>query len=1215
MDPAQPNATQQALSDSVGKIGDFFGSLTGRIERGITGLFGSSNERRVKNIGFYREKDGSSHIVLGSTIDRINQLEADYEKLSEGELAQTSAKLRARLAAGQTLDDVLPDAFAAVRESSKRHLHMRHYDVQMVGGVVLNRGMIAEMTTGEGKTLVATLPTYLNALVGSVHVVTVNDYLAKRDMEWMGPVHMALGLTIGCIQSGMDGGEKQQAYSCDITYGTNNEFGFDYLRDNMKPAARGDNRFEPWRQQVQQPLRFALVDEIDNILIDEARTPLIISGPAHDDLSKYPKADQVARKLQRDVHFEVKEKEHTCHLTDEGIRTAEKLAGVESFYTAGNMHWPHLIDNSLKAHHLYKKDVHYVVENGDVVIIDEFTGRKMTGRQWSDGLHQAVEAKEGVRIKEETQTLATITLQNYFKLYDKLAGMTGTAMTEADEFLKIYGLDVISVPTNRPTQRINFPDVVYRTEKEKWNAVVDEVKETHQDGRPVLVGTVSIENSEIVSEKLKRAGIQHSLLNAKFHEREAEIIAQAGRLGAVTISTNMAGRGTDIVLGGNPEHLAWDELQKHYASRLDVPKSVWDEMTENIAQKEGMNEEGRKVADLGGLHVIGTERHDSRRIDLQLRGRSGRQGDPGSSRFFVSLEDGLMRRFMGDWVKNLLTRLGMEEGEAIESGMVSRRIEAAQKKVEEHHFEVRKHLLEYDEVMDEQRKRVYSYRQSLLLGANCRDRILRMIDRQVEQSAEHFLNQLYPWQTVAEWCSQVIHLELDVNDVRGMDPELLEDFLRDETKRQAEEEIEEAVEENLPEGEDEGEWNWRALSQWINANYSLNTNDGELKKVGRDELYIYLYKRACEAIDRYDLAPVQEFVKSDWGAVSLSAWLQQQYTLSVDSQDLEGLEPEPATELIQDRVRKMYRDKEVRLPVGICFQGASVQDGGGARLDRERLVERANVRFGLDLGSEAIEGSLANLEKALLEGSEAYLTRGWKTIDELKDRLDQVFGVVSDEDEEDEAAELTASPEKLTAVIEWANSEFDAGLSLEGLEEATRDTVRQRILEAYDSKYRPELKQAERTVILEILDQSWKDHLYFMDHLRSSVSLMSYAQKDPKVEYKREGRAAFESMWDRIGQQVTSTIFRLETEQQQFSGNLWSQQAATHVDAGSAVADAGPDESNGAPAPSRGGRRPEPGEQVQVVAPIRQRGPKVGRNDPCPCGSGKKYKKCCGANA
>ena len=532
--------TLQKLGDSVGKIGDLFTAVTSTVERSITGMFGSSNERRVKNIGFVREKNGESKVIPGSLIDQIGKLESKYQALSEDELRQTSARLRARLDAGETLDDILPDAFAAAREAGFRYLKMRHYDVQLVGGIVLHRGMIAEMTTGEGKTLVATLPTYLNALAGKVHVITVNDYLARRDMEWMAPLYMGLGLTVGAIQSNMHPEERRKVYACDITYGTNNEFGFDYLRDNMKPTRE---------LQAQGPLQFALIDEIDNILIDEARTPLIISGPAHDDTTKYPKADQIARKLKPDLHYEVKEKEHTCHLTDEGIRYAEELAGVESFYTAGNMHWPHLIDNSLKAHYLYKRDVSYVVENGDVVIIDEFTGRKMTGRQWSDGLHQAVEAKEGVRIKQETQTLATITLQNFFRLYDKLAGMTGTAMTEADEFLKIYGLDVISVPTNRPMQRINQTDVIYRSEREKWNAVIDEIREVHATGRPVLVGTVSIEKSEHVSGLLKKYGIQHSLLNAKFHEREAEIVAQAGRLGAVTLSTNMAGRGTDIVLG------------------------------------------------------------------------------------------------------------------------------------------------------------------------------------------------------------------------------------------------------------------------------------------------------------------------------------------------------------------------------------------------------------------------------------------------------------------------------------------------------------------------------------------------------------------------------------------------------------------------------------------------------------------------------------------
>ena len=472
------------------KVGDFFTGVTTKLERGITAMFGSSNERRVAQIGFVREKDGSSRIAAGSVVDRINQLEPTLEKLSDDELKESSAKFRARLDAGETLDDILPEAFAAVRESGKRYLKMRHYDVQLVGGYVLHSGMIAEMTTGEGKTLVATLPAYLNALAGKVHCVTVNDYLARRDMEWMGPVHIGLGLSVGAIQSNMPPAERQKQYACDITYGTNNEFGFDYLRDNMKPTKE---------LQSQGPLDFALIDEIDNILIDEARTPLIISGPAHDDLEKYTKANNIVLQLKRDVHFEVKEKEHTCHLTDDGIRFAEQLAGVESFYTAGNMHWPHLLDNGLKAHFLYRKDVNYVVENGKVVIIDEFTGRKMEGRQWSDGLHQAVESKEGVKIKQESQTLATITLQNYFKLYKKLGGMTGTAMTEADEFLKIYGLDVLNIPTNRPMRRVNQQDLIYRTQDEKWNAVVDEVRTTHETGRPVLVGTVSIESSELLS--------------------------------------------------------------------------------------------------------------------------------------------------------------------------------------------------------------------------------------------------------------------------------------------------------------------------------------------------------------------------------------------------------------------------------------------------------------------------------------------------------------------------------------------------------------------------------------------------------------------------------------------------------------------------------------------------------------------------------------------
>ncbi|HVX61242.1 MAG TPA: preprotein translocase subunit SecA, partial [Pirellulales bacterium] len=694
-----------------------FGGLARSIERAITSLFGSSNARYIKK--------------LQAKVDAINALEPKYQAMSDEELRQQTGEFRKRLAAGETLDDLLVEAFAVCREGGRRFIGMRHYDVQLLGGMVLHFGNIAEMVTGEGKTLVATLPTYLNALAGKgVHVVTVNNYLARRDMEWMGPLYMGLGLTVAAIYSNMDPTEKQHAYDCDITYGTNNEFGFDYLRDNMKPAAKGDDRYDKRDQQCQGPLRYAVIDEVDNILIDEARTPLIISGPAHDDVTRYPKADKIARQLKKDIHFEVKEKEHSVHLTDEGVREAEKLAGVESFYTAGHMEWPHLIDNALKAHWLYKRDVNYVVDGEEVVIVDEFTGRLMPGRNWSDGLHQAVEAKEGVRVKEENQTYATITLQNFFKLYDKISGMTGTAMTEAGEFWKIYKLDVIAIPTNRPMKRINHPDVIYRTEREKFEAIVDEIERLHkwdyvalsdgqqlagtivkeQDdriefqprdskerqwierskiselderGRPVLVGTVSIEKSERLSAMLNRRGIKHEVLNAKQHQREAEIVAQAGRKGAVTIATNMAGRGTDIILGGNPETMAWALLQDKYETRLDVPQEEWNALVAEIESREHMKTGGIEVKKLGGLHIIGTERHEARRIDLQLRGRCGRQGDPGSSRFFLSLEDDLMRIFAGEWVKNVLTRRGMQEGEAIESRMVTRRIEGAQKKVEE----------------------------------------------------------------------------------------------------------------------------------------------------------------------------------------------------------------------------------------------------------------------------------------------------------------------------------------------------------------------------------------------------------------------------------------------------------------------------------------------------------------------------------------------------
>jgi preprotein translocase subunit SecA len=615
----------------------------------LTKVFGSENERTLKKL-----------IPL---VEQMNALEPEVERLSDDQLRLKTQQFQDKLAQGATLDDIMPEAFAVVREASKRTTKMRHFDVQLIGGMVLHQGKIAEMTTGEGKTLVATLPAYLNALTNKgVHIVTVNDYLARRDAEWMGPIYKFLGLTVGVIQHDSSTQDRQIAYHSDITYGTNNEFGFDYLRDNMK--------FD-LRDYVQREHHYAIVDEVDSILIDEARTPLIISGPAEESTDKYYRIDRIIPRLKKDTDYNVDEKANSVTLTDEGIAHAERLLGIQNLYDPSNMDWLHHIHQGLKAHALFELDVDYVVKEGQVIIVDEFTGRLMPGRRYSDGLHQALEAKENVKIESENQTLATITLQNYFRMYEKLAGMTGTAETEAVEFGKIYNLDVVVIPTNKPLNRVSFPDVVYRTEKEKFNAVVEEIKQMHSTGRPALVGTVSIEKSERLSALLKRTGIKHVVLNAKYHEKEAEIVAQAGQRAAVTIATNMAGRGTDIVLGGG-------------------------------------------VPDAGGLHIIGTERHEARRIDNQLRGRAGRQGDPGSSRFYLSLEDDLMRIFGSDRIAPIMQKLGMEEGVPIEHNLVTKSIEHAQKQVEARNFEIRKHLLEYDDVMNKQREAVYGLRRKVL---------------------------------------------------------------------------------------------------------------------------------------------------------------------------------------------------------------------------------------------------------------------------------------------------------------------------------------------------------------------------------------------------------------------------------------------------------------------------------------------------------------------
>ncbi|MCA8960732.1 MAG: preprotein translocase subunit SecA [Planctomycetes bacterium] len=862
-------------------------------------VFGSSNERALK--------------PLWDTVERINALESGLESLSDQQLRDKTPELRDRLAKGESLDDLLEEAFACVRESSRRHLKtvtgvpMRHFDVQLIGGMVLHSGSIAEMTTGEGKTLVATLPAYLNALPGKgVHVVTVNDYLARRDAQWMTPVFEGLGMTVGAIQSNMSSAERIEQYSRDITYGTNNEFGFDYLRDNMKVRPE---------EQCQKHRAFAIIDEVDSILIDEARTPLIISGPAEHTTDKYYKADAVVRKLEKDVHFEVKEKDNSVLLTEDGIERAEHLVGVDSFYTPANMTWPHHIEQALRAHHLHKKDVHYVVKDGEIVIVDEFTGRMMEGRRWSDGLHQAVEAKEGLKIKQENQTLATITFQNFFRLYDKIAGMTGTAMTEASEFMQIYGLGVIAIPTNKPMQRKSEPDVVYRTKPEKWKAIADQIGEIHKTGRPILVGTISIEDSELLSGMLDRRGVKHSVLNAKHHEREAEIVAVAGQPGAVTIATNMAGRGTDIVLGPG-------------------------------------------VLEMGGLFVLGCERHESRRIDNQLRGRCGRQGDPGASQFYLSLEDDLMRIFASERVSALLKRFGMTDGVDITHPMVSRAIERAQKKVEARNFEIRKNLLEYDGVMNEQRKLVY----------DLRDRILRDVD------------------------------------LRALLVEFFEEII---SARSAEDVI-------------------------------------------------------------------------------------------VDREGLEGL------------------------------------DG---------LTDWLRDRYGIEIEPPRLDGA--------------------RNHSELAERLVDIYDKVLDQ------KEIEATPQIFEKLLHY--------------------------------------------ILLQTIDDKWKDHLHAMDQLRHGIGMRSYGQMDPKLEYKREGYQMFSMMLQALKEDTTALVPRVQiriNEQQEreaqqrlerrWGGGVTSQQLEEAHEQHGARMRQGIEGSQ-----NRGA--PEAPKQIVNTEE------KTGRNDPCPCGSGKKFKKCCGA--
>jgi len=842
-------------------------------------VFGTRNDREVNRI----------QVI----VDRINQLEGSIGKLSDDQLLATTSEFKARLKEGATLDDILPEAFAVVREAGLRTLKMRHFDVQMIGGIVLHEGKIVEMKTGEGKTLAATLPVYLNSLEGKgSHVVTVNDYLAKRDSQWMGAIYEFLGLTVGRIYHDMPEEERREAYNCDVTYGTNNEFGFDYLRDNMKFSSE---------QFVQRELNFAIVDEVDSILIDEARTPLIISGPAEESTLKYNEACKIIPRLRKEKDFQVDEKAKTAALNDDGIGTVEKILDIENLYDPQNIETLHCIQQALKAHALFKNEVDYVVNDGEVVIIDEFTGRMMPGRRYSDGLHQALEAKEGVKIENENQTLASITFQNYFRMYDKLSGMTGTADTEAEEFNSIYNLEVIVAPTNKEMVRDDCSDLIYRTEQEKFDALIEEIRGCNETGQPVLVGTISIEKSEQLSHHLKKYGIKHNVLNAKHHEKEAEIIAQAGHKKGVTIATNMAGRGTDIVL-----------------------------------------EEG--VSELGGLHITGTERHESRRIDNQLRGRSGRQGDPGSSRFYLSLEDDLMRIFGSEKISGIMEKLGMENGQPIEHPMVSKAVANAQKKVEAHNFDIRKHLLEYDDVMNKQREVFYGLRREILKNKNHREMLLEMAEELVD--------------------------------------EVLDDI---------------ASEKIYPE-----EWDIEALDDYLMRQFSV---------------------------------PIKK----------------QEETLEIGS----GLS----------------------LPIENC--------------DREKL-------------HNAIMDSIQSCYAIKEQGIDPNMMR-----------------------------------------------------------------------------------QLEKMIMLQVVDNLWKDHLLGMDHLKDGVGLRGYAQKNPLTEYKKEGFEMFSKMMHQIREGVTEYLFKVQIEEgSEFSAEQnQSKKMVEHRGASS---------------------------EESRPSTVRRDDKKVGRNDPCHCGSGKKFKKCHG---
>ena len=1159
-----------------------------KLNKTLVRIFGSRNERLVK--------------AYMTTAVEADAFEEQIQVLDDEQLKAKTAEFKTLLTNGRQPEEILPEAFAVVREAARRNVDMRHFDVQLVGGNVLYEGKIAEMATGEGKTLVATLAAYLVYLGGrKVHIVTVNDYLAKRDAEWMGPVYKSLGLTVGAIQADMDtiGQERRDQYNCDITYGTNNEFGFDYLRDNMKVSIE---------QMAQGPLEYAVIDEVDSILIDEARTPLIISGPAFDDVTRYKKADSVCRQLiglqagydqlkkqidtaERTIanaqgelsdakkakdskrmakaqevieagngqleaarhkletatqYYEVEHDRKAVHLTHEGIGAAQNIAGLGSFFTGSNMEWPHMLEQGLRAHVVFEKERDYVVLDGKVVIVDEFTGRLMHGRQWSDGLHQAVEAKEGVQVKEETQTLATITLQNFFKLYVRIAGMTGTAATEADEFMNIYNLDLVVIPTNEPCIRDDQDDMIYKTMKEKFDAVVDEIFELSRSGRPVLVGTVSVEKNEAVSAGLtKKYGIEHELLNAKHHEREAQIVAKAGeqhsgrdgrKLGNITVATNMAGRGTDIKLGPG-------------------------------------------VAQIGGLAVVGTERHEARRIDNQLRGRGGRQGDAGSSIFFLSFEDDLLQFFMPDWTKKALTWIGWEEGQPIYHKRISKGIEKAQKKVEERNFEARKSLLEYDEVMDYQRKIFYSRRRSILKGKGLKSVIKEMIESTISANCRTMLSEQYPYNCIIEWARSKFGVELRGGEIEQVSASEIEALIKERAKKNTVNEIALSIGEYLEDYQDRSTWDIEGLRRWAMSAFGAGLSAGKLRHCEPEEIEQMLVTAASGQIDKKDCSQLDEFLRADFGIRTCVQWARAKFDVRLNVNELKDLKADQIRDRLIIEVEKKYTEREIAYPVEFAMNIAYGPQGPNVYAF-ETLAAWANKRFNANFTPEKLQNTKPQkIYTELLELSRRY-HEGY-----LAEKVE-------------EKIKNTDSAEQLA---EWANKWFESDLSPTDLTD--KEQAEEKILDSAKEFFRQELGDLERYVLVQIYDSTWKDHLYSMDHLKESIFLRAFAEKDPKVEYKQEGFRMFNEMLAVIEDKVTDTIFKVRLDPGARAQSVWNVSSTQHDEVGQFAMT---ERQRAAAAAPQG---------EQKVKQIRLEHPKVGRNEPCPCGSGKKYKKCCGKNA